>query len=68
MSIAALILVSVTYSATHATLTDQEAADEKIKIETLKKTVKDKQAIIDGIKKCLVNAKSGGANCLKEVE
>lgn len=60
MSIAALMLVSVTYSATHATLTDQEAMDEKIKIEVLKRTVEDKKAIIDRIKKCLANAKSGG--------
>lgn len=70
MSLAALILVSVTYSATHATLTDQEAANEKIKVEAQKKTVADKQAIIDRIEKCLANtnAKSGGKNCLKETK
>ncbi|WP_300749853.1 hypothetical protein [Janthinobacterium sp.] len=68
MSIAALVLVSVTYSATHATLTDQEEAYEKSKIEALKKTVSDKQAIIDSIEKCLSNAKSGGKNCLKGIK
>lgn len=68
MSIAALILVSVTYSATHATLTDQEKTVEELKAEAQKKTVESKQAIIDRIKQCLAKAKNGGENCLKEVE
>ena len=68
MSIIALVIVSVTYSATHATLTDQEEKNEKTKEEATMKTVADKQAIIDRIEQCLAKARDSGKNCMRETK
>lgn len=66
-SILSLVIVVVTYSATHATLTDQEAKNEKVKKEEAdKRAFADNQAIIERIKQCLVNAKGSGKDCIKE--
>ncbi|MBB5610643.1 MULTISPECIES: hypothetical protein [unclassified Janthinobacterium] len=58
MSIAALLLVNVTYSATHATLLEQQAADEKIKVDAQQKMLADKQAIIERMERCITSANS----------
>ncbi|MET0266699.1 MAG: hypothetical protein ABW202_13905 [Duganella sp.] len=66
-SILSLALVIVTYSATHATLTDQEERNAKIRREeTDKKTMADKQAILDRIEQCLANVTGSGKHCVKE--
>ena len=68
-SIFSLVLVIVTYSATHATLTDQEAKIEKIKNdEAGKKMQAEKQAIIDRIEQCLSTARGNGKHCVKDIK
>jgi hypothetical protein len=67
MSILALGVVMVTYSATHATLTEQEHHIETIKVEAATKSVADKQAIIDSIAACLANARGDGKSCIKGI-
>lgn len=65
-SILSLVFVIVTYSATHATLTDQEERNGKIRREeTDKKTMADKQAILDRIEQCLANAAGSGKHCVR---
>jgi len=68
-SILSLVVVIVTYSATHATLTDQEEKSERIKKEEVdKKTAADKRAIIDRIEQCLANAKGSGKHCTRDIK
>ena len=57
-SIVSLVLVIVTYSATHATLVDQEQ----------KRAVADRQAIPDRVVQCFTDPGDTAKNCLKEIK
>lgn len=65
ISLVSLAIVSVTYSASHATLTEQERQNDAIKIEASRKVIADKQAIIDRIEQCVANAKGSGKHCIR---
>lgn len=57
-SILSMVVVIVTYSATHATLVDQEH----------KRAAVDRQAMRDRLEHCLLDAQQRDTNCLKEIK
>ena len=57
-SILSMVVVIVTYSATHATLVDQEH----------KRAAVDRQAMRDRLERCLLDAQQRDTNCLKEIK
>jgi len=65
ISLVSLVIVSVTYSASHATLTEQERQNEKIKTEAGRKFIADKQTIIDRIELCVANAQDSVKHCIR---
>lgn len=68
ISLASLVIVSVTYSAAHATLAEQERQNDEINIEASRKVIADKQAIIDRIEQCVAKAKGSGKQCIRGAE
>lgn len=63
-SIATLILTIVTYTVSHTVLMAQESKLKALESQTLK----EKEAIIEDIKRCLAKVKGNGTRCLEVIK